>query len=253
MYVSGRIDIFDMIDIDLFTVVTLNMMVLKLGYTGKSEPMFYNYLRPFTSLDEGLYALACKEDVRCLSSLVRSFKLIEANFPFTTLIIVATPNPTHNYHQPPTPPSMPPSITNHSVLGMTMVGTTMLGGGGECCWGIKIIGGLVMEVVAALVGCDGGRGWSFAAKIGGDGEDEVALVGNEMADFMASKEVGYGTNCLVEQWKETFENNNYNLDPYDYDMYECHDMSDKIQAICDNLDIKVRCCKKKYLLMFFVV
>nr|GEX39428.1 hypothetical protein [Tanacetum cinerariifolium] len=71
-----------------------------------------------------------------------------------------------------------------------------------------------------------------------DSEDEVALVDNEMADFMASKEVGYGTNCLVEQGKETFENNNYNLDPYDDDMYECHDMSDKIQAIYDNLDIK---------------
>ncbi|GJX52796.1 putative transposase, mutator type, MULE transposase domain protein [Tanacetum coccineum] len=74
MYVSGRVDIFDMVDIDLITVVALNMMVLKLGYTGESEPMFYNYLRPLTSLDEGLYALACEEDVRCLATLVRSFK-----------------------------------------------------------------------------------------------------------------------------------------------------------------------------------
>ncbi|GJY08150.1 hypothetical protein Tco_0375204 [Tanacetum coccineum] len=35
-------------------VVALNMMVLKLGYCGKSEPIFYNYLKPLTSLDEGL-------------------------------------------------------------------------------------------------------------------------------------------------------------------------------------------------------
>nr|GEX34456.1 hypothetical protein [Tanacetum cinerariifolium] len=77
MYVSGRVDIVDMVDIDLFTVVALNMIVLKLGYTGESEPMFYNYLRPLTSLDVGLYALACEEDVRCLATLVRSFKLIE--------------------------------------------------------------------------------------------------------------------------------------------------------------------------------
>ncbi|GKB97286.1 heat stress transcription factor B-4-like protein [Tanacetum coccineum] len=77
MYVSGRVDIFDMVDIDLFTVVALNTMVLKLGYTGESEPMFYNYLRPLTSLDEGLYALACEEDVCCLDTLVWSFKLIE--------------------------------------------------------------------------------------------------------------------------------------------------------------------------------
>nr|GEV81799.1 hypothetical protein [Tanacetum cinerariifolium] len=77
MYVSGPVDIFDMVDIDLFTVVALNMMVLKLGYTGESELMFYNYLKPLTSLDEGLYALACEKDVRCLATLVRSFKLIE--------------------------------------------------------------------------------------------------------------------------------------------------------------------------------
>ncbi|GJS58921.1 heat stress transcription factor B-4-like protein [Tanacetum coccineum] len=54
MYVSGRVDIFDMVDIDLFTVVAWNMMVFKLGYTGESEPMFYNYFRPLTSLDEEL-------------------------------------------------------------------------------------------------------------------------------------------------------------------------------------------------------
>nr|GEZ39973.1 hypothetical protein [Tanacetum cinerariifolium] len=77
MYVSGGVDIFDMVDINLFTIVALNMMVLKLGYTGESEPMFYNYLRPLTSLDVGLYALACEEDVRCLDTLVRSFKLIK--------------------------------------------------------------------------------------------------------------------------------------------------------------------------------
>nr|GEV76569.1 hypothetical protein [Tanacetum cinerariifolium] len=77
MYVSGHVDMFNMVAIDLFTIIALNMMVLKLGYTGESDPMFYNYLRPLTSLDVGLYALACEEDVRCLATLVRSFKLIE--------------------------------------------------------------------------------------------------------------------------------------------------------------------------------
>nr|GEV21282.1 hypothetical protein [Tanacetum cinerariifolium] len=77
MYVSGRVDIFDMVDIDLFNVVALNMMVLKLGYTCESKSMFYNYLRPLTSLDVGLYALACEEDVCCLATRVRSFKLIK--------------------------------------------------------------------------------------------------------------------------------------------------------------------------------
>ncbi|GKC08134.1 hypothetical protein Tco_0999744 [Tanacetum coccineum] len=52
-------------------------MVVKLSYTGESEPLFNNYLRPLTDLDEGLYALACEEDVCCLATLVISFKLIE--------------------------------------------------------------------------------------------------------------------------------------------------------------------------------
>ncbi|GKB91106.1 shikimate O-hydroxycinnamoyltransferase [Tanacetum coccineum] len=77
MYVKGHVDIFDMIDIDLFSVIALNRMVLQLGYTGEFEPLFYNCLRPLTSLDEGLYALACEEDVRCLYTVVRSFKLID--------------------------------------------------------------------------------------------------------------------------------------------------------------------------------
>ncbi|GJU10409.1 transposase, MuDR, MULE transposase domain protein [Tanacetum coccineum] len=45
--------------------------------TCEHEPMFYNYLRPLSSLDEGLYPLTCDEDVCCLATLVRSFKLLE--------------------------------------------------------------------------------------------------------------------------------------------------------------------------------
>nr|GEY88977.1 ribonuclease H-like domain-containing protein [Tanacetum cinerariifolium] len=35
----------------------------------ESEPMLYNYLRPMSSLNEELYALACDENVRCLATL----------------------------------------------------------------------------------------------------------------------------------------------------------------------------------------
>ncbi|GJX26570.1 ribonuclease H-like domain-containing protein [Tanacetum coccineum] len=76
-YVDGHVDIFDMVDIDLFSVIALNRMVLQLGYTGEFEPLFYNYLRPLSTLDEGLYDLACDEDVHCLATFVRSFKLLE--------------------------------------------------------------------------------------------------------------------------------------------------------------------------------
>ncbi|GJT75577.1 retrotransposon protein, putative, ty1-copia subclass [Tanacetum coccineum] len=71
-----------------------------------------------------------------------------------------------------------------------------------------------------------------------DSEDEVASVHNKMASFLASKTVGYGTNSLLEQWKETYENADYDYEPYDDDVYEGQDVPDKIHSICDNLDIK---------------
>ncbi|GJZ36044.1 hypothetical protein Tco_0581861, partial [Tanacetum coccineum] len=37
-----------------------------------------------------------------------------------------------------------------------------------------------------------------------DSEDKVASVDNDMANFLASKNVGYGTNSLLEQWKESY-------------------------------------------------
>ncbi|GKA44427.1 hypothetical protein Tco_0737151 [Tanacetum coccineum] len=66
IYSEGHVDIFDMVDINLFTVVALEMMIVQLGYTGnfKSQPLFNYYRRPLTSLDEGLYALACEDDNR---------------------------------------------------------------------------------------------------------------------------------------------------------------------------------------------
>ncbi|GKC39089.1 RNA-directed DNA polymerase, eukaryota, reverse transcriptase zinc-binding domain protein, partial [Tanacetum coccineum] len=73
-----------------------------------------------------------------------------------------------------------------------------------------------------------------------DSDDKVASVDNDMANFLASKDVDYGTNSLLEQWKESYGNGEYDYDPYDDDMYEGQDTPDKIQDICDNLDIKVR-------------
>ncbi|GJU86281.1 stigma-specific STIG1 family protein [Tanacetum coccineum] len=61
-----------------------------------------------------------------------------------------------------------------------------------------------------------------------DSEDEVASVDNDMAKFLASKDVGYGTNSLLEQWKESYRNGEYDYDPYDDDMYEGQDIPNKI-------------------------
>ncbi|GJY76374.1 hypothetical protein Tco_0481490 [Tanacetum coccineum] len=78
-----------------------------------------------------------------------------------------------------------------------------------------------------------------------DSEDEVESVDNDMARSMALERVGFGTKSLLEQWKDSYENGDYDEDPYDDDMYEGQDFPDKIQDICDNLDIRVRGRRKK--------
>ncbi|GJZ40597.1 retrovirus-related pol polyprotein from transposon TNT 1-94 [Tanacetum coccineum] len=78
-----------------------------------------------------------------------------------------------------------------------------------------------------------------------ESEDEVASVDNDMTRSMASERVGFGTQSLLEQWRDSYGNGNYDEDPYDDDMYEGQDLPQEIQAICDNLDIRVRGRKKK--------
>ncbi|GKA51533.1 hypothetical protein Tco_0744729 [Tanacetum coccineum] len=41
-----------------------------------------------------------------------------------------------------------------------------------------------------------------------------------MTSLLALKKVSYGTNSLLEQSKETYENDDYDYDLYDDDMYE---------------------------------
>ncbi|GJS20978.1 retrovirus-related pol polyprotein from transposon TNT 1-94 [Tanacetum coccineum] len=53
-----------------------------------------------------------------------------------------------------------------------------------------------------------------------DSDDEVELVDNDMACSMASEKVGFGTKSLLEQWKDSYENGDYDEDPYDDDMYK---------------------------------
>ncbi|GKE66456.1 probable inactive poly [ADP-ribose] polymerase SRO2, partial [Tanacetum coccineum] len=50
-------------------------------------------------------------------------------------------------------------------------------------------------------------------------------------------DIGYGTNSMLEQWRETKRDDDY--DTYDDDMYENHDMFHHLQAVCDDLDIMV--------------
>ncbi|GJX33815.1 hypothetical protein Tco_0245372 [Tanacetum coccineum] len=71
-----------------------------------------------------------------------------------------------------------------------------------------------------------------------DSEDEVASDDNDMARSMAYEKVGFGTQSLLEQWRDSYGTSDYDDDPYDDDMYEGQDLSHELQAICDNMDIR---------------
>ncbi|GJS41233.1 hypothetical protein Tco_0566276 [Tanacetum coccineum] len=58
-----------------------------------------------------------------------------------------------------------------------------------------------------------------------DSEDEVSSVDNDMARSMASERVGFDTQSLLEQWRDSYGNGDYDEDPYDDDIYEGHDLS----------------------------
>ncbi|GKB85832.1 retrotransposon protein, putative, unclassified [Tanacetum coccineum] len=72
-----------------------------------------------------------------------------------------------------------------------------------------------------------------------DSEDEVESVGANMTCSMASERVGFDTKSLLEQWRDTYESGYYDEDLYDDDMFEGQDVPDKIQDICNNLDIRI--------------
>ncbi|GJS63873.1 hypothetical protein Tco_0678437 [Tanacetum coccineum] len=58
--------------------------------------------------------------------------------------------------------------------------------------------------------------------------------GNPLVPMGSDK--GYGTNILLEQWRDFYPDND-DYGPYDDDMYENHYMSKHLQSICDDLDI----------------
>ncbi|KAK1406319.1 hypothetical protein QVD17_41613 [Tagetes erecta] len=53
MYVGGQVSYVDLMDVDEFSVFEINMVVLKLGYSG-NEKMFYHYRVPGQDLNFGL-------------------------------------------------------------------------------------------------------------------------------------------------------------------------------------------------------
>ncbi|GKC74527.1 hypothetical protein Tco_1120410 [Tanacetum coccineum] len=62
MYVGGKVNYVDKIGVDLFNVDELHMFLQDLGYDPK-QLMFYHYKLPNKSLDYGLRPLSCDVDV----------------------------------------------------------------------------------------------------------------------------------------------------------------------------------------------
>ncbi|GKE01268.1 zinc knuckle CX2CX4HX4C containing protein, partial [Tanacetum coccineum] len=89
-----------------------------------------------------------------------------------------------------------------------------------------------------------GTNWG-TTNLESDNEDEVASDDNDIARSMAYEKVGFGTQSLLEQWRDSYGTSDYDDDPYDDDMYEGQDLSHELQAICDNMNIRVRGRKKK--------
>ncbi|GJT27363.1 kinase-like domain, phloem protein 2-like protein [Tanacetum coccineum] len=83
-----------------------------------------------------------------------------------------------------------------------------------------------------------------------ESDSEVEVVFDETTNLRIStsgkdgSDKGYGTNILLEQWRDSYPDNDH-YDPYDDDMYENHDLSEHLQSICDDLDITVHDRKKK--------
>ncbi|GJZ09528.1 hypothetical protein Tco_0543811 [Tanacetum coccineum] len=76
MYVRGKVNYVDNIDVDLFNVDELHMFLQDLGYDPK-QLMFYHYKLPNKSLDYGLRPLSCDADVVSLINLVANCKVVE--------------------------------------------------------------------------------------------------------------------------------------------------------------------------------
>nr|GEV79802.1 hypothetical protein [Tanacetum cinerariifolium] len=83
-----------------------------------------------------------------------------------------------------------------------------------------------------------------------ESDSEVEVVFDETANLRIStsgkdgSDKGYGTNSLLEQWIDSYPDND-DYDPYDDDMYENHYLSEHLQSICDELDLTVHGKKKK--------
>ncbi|GJU84637.1 retrovirus-related pol polyprotein from transposon TNT 1-94 [Tanacetum coccineum] len=66
-----------------------------------------------------------------------------------------------------------------------------------------------------------------------DSDSEVEVLFDETANLILStsgkdgSDKGYGTNSLLEQWRDSYPDND-DYDPYDDDMYENHDMSEHL-------------------------
>ncbi|GJV65172.1 cytokinin dehydrogenase 3-like protein [Tanacetum coccineum] len=88
-----------------------------------------------------------------------------------------------------------------------------------------------------------------------ESDSEVETVSYETSNLRIStsgkdgSDKGYGTNSLLEQWRDSYPDND-DYDPYDDDMYENHDLSKHLLFIYDDFDIRSVAGRRNRFLMF---
>ncbi|GKA06977.1 hypothetical protein Tco_0686201 [Tanacetum coccineum] len=117
---------------------------------------------------------------------------------------------------------------------------------------IEMINNLKRQILddkLVLVDDDGKPLKKVNSPVNSDNDSEVEEVFIETTGFIEStslnsgSRIRFGTKSLLEQWRETKMDDDY--DPYHDDMYIGYDMSENLQAVCGDLNIKVRGRKKK--------
>ena len=87
-YLNGKVNWFDWVDADEWSILELRDMIRLLGY--KEEVVFYHFKIPNTSLDDGIRHLVTDSDVRDMIKHIGTLKVIEV---FIELWLTVFPDP----------------------------------------------------------------------------------------------------------------------------------------------------------------
>ncbi|GKC40234.1 hypothetical protein Tco_1052618 [Tanacetum coccineum] len=117
MYVGGKVNYVDNIDVDLFNVDEVYMFIQDLGYDPK-QLMYYHFKLLNKSLDYGLRPLSCDDDLVGLINIVETFKLVEVFIEYWLTSV------DHHYLSPFKPSVKIEELDDDVKLNASMVGSS---------------------------------------------------------------------------------------------------------------------------------